>query len=176
MDNTTCAVFFSECRIFEIIRILRFLFCIEVIKRTHEFVEAMSGGESAVGISKVILPELCRRVTLCLQQLGNGYIPSLKPFLRSGKAYFQKTSSKTRLTGDKTSSSGCATLLTIPVGEKCTLFCNAIDVGSLVAHHPLVVGTHIPVTNVIAPKDKDIGFLFLLLCRRNVRGSNQRKE
>ena len=52
--------------------------------------------------------------------------------------------------------SGSAALLPVIISEFCALGGNAIDIGSLVAHHAHVVRRQIPKTDVISPDDQHI--------------------
>ena len=62
---------------------------------------------------------------------------------------------------------GGAGLLAVVVGEQRAFLRDTVNVGRLVAHHALVVGADVPVADVIAPDDEDIGFLCLCQSVRN---------
>ena len=49
-----------------------------------------------------------------------------------------------------------AALLAVVVGESDALPCESVDVGRLVAHHPLVVRADVPVADVVAPEYEDV--------------------
>jgi hypothetical protein len=63
--------------------------------------------------------------------------------------------------GDERSTTGGTTLLAVPVGEERTLVGNAVDVGRFVTHHALVISADVPVADVIAPENQDVGFRLL---------------
>ena len=60
---------------------------------------------------------------------------------------------------DLNSNYGGATLLAVPIRKERAFLRESVDVRRLVAHHALVVGADVPITDVIAPEDKDVGFL-----------------
>jgi len=53
-------------------------------------------------------------------------------------------------------------LLAVIVGEDGAIIGDAINVGRVVAHHAAVVGTDVPVADVVGHDDEDVGFLRLL--------------
>ena len=70
---------------------------------------------------------------------------------------------KARLAGNERGPAGGAGLLGVAVGEDRPLFGDAVDVGRAVAHHPSVVGTDVPESNIIPPDDEDVRLLAGLL-------------
>ena len=60
----------------------------------------------------------------------------------------------------------CATLLSVSIGKYHTLFCNTVNVRCLIPHHAHVVGADVPVPDVVAPDDQDVGLLLLSYYRR----------
>src|SRR5262245_24565817 len=73
--------------------------------------------------------------------------------------------------GETGASSG-ATLLGISVSKERTLFCDAINIRRLVAHHAVIIGAYVSPADVVSPDDEDIGFL--LLCRSGRSNEDQR--
>jgi hypothetical protein len=73
-----------------------------------------------------------------------------------------------------TGAAGRATLLAVPVSKISAFPGDAVDVGRLVAHYALVVGTDIEAADVVTPDDEDVG-LFGRRIRRAQRskGNNQ---
>src|SRR5260370_20046239 len=112
-----------------------------------------------VAVAEVVLTELPRDVTLRLEQLGDGHVARLQTFLRAGQAHFEHAGAKARLACDEARAPGGAALLAVPVREQRAFFGDAVNVRRLVAHHALVVGADVPVTDVIPPEDQDVGFL-----------------
>jgi len=49
-------------------------------------------------------------------------------------------------------------LLSIPVGKKCALRGDTVDVWGVVAHHATVIGADVELADVIAPDNKDVWF------------------
>ena len=83
----------------------------------------------------------------------------LQAFLGARQADLEQAGAERRLPGDEGRAAGGAALLAVPVGEQRAFLGDAVDVGRLVAHHALVVGADVPVADVVAPDDQDVGFL-----------------
>ena len=177
VDHTPRAVFLPQRRIFEVVHILRLLLRVEVVERAHELVEAVRGGQSLVGVAEVVLAELRGHVALRLEQLGDGHITRLESFLRARQANLEQAGAEAGLPGDEARASGRAALLAIPVGEERALLRDPVNVGRLVAHHALVVRADVPIADVIAPDDEDVGFLHLCPCvRHGERDDSERQR
>jgi hypothetical protein len=52
-------------------------------------------------------------------------------------------------------------LLTIPVGKERAFLCDAVNVRRFVAHHALIVCAEVPIADIVAPDDEDVGFLWV---------------
>jgi hypothetical protein len=50
-------------------------------------------------------------------------------------------------------------LLAIPVSKQCALFADTIDVGGLVTHHAVVIGTDVELANVVTPNNQNIWWI-----------------
>jgi len=83
---------------------------------------------------------------------------------------------ETALAGNERGPSGGATLLPVPISEERALFPELVDVRRLAAYHALVVGADVPVTDVVAPDDEDVGFLRLRerACSRNSKSNDDK--
>jgi len=79
--------------------------------------------------------------------------------LETIKAALEQAGAEAALAGDEARAAGGAALLSVLVGKQCPLFSDAVNVRRLVAHHALVVGADVPVADVIAPDDEDVGFI-----------------
>src|SRR5207247_4618144 len=101
---------------------------------------------------------------------GDGHVARLQTFLRAGQSDLQQAGAETDLAGEEASAAGGAGVLPVPVGEQRAAFGEAINVRCLVAHHALVVGADVPVTDVVAPDDEDV---WLLRLGEKVRGAKQ---
>src|SRR5262249_13986263 len=53
---------------------------------------------------------------------------------------------------------GSAALLSVPVGEECAFFGDAVDVGGAISHGAVVVCADVEPADVVAPDNEDIGF------------------
>ena len=169
-----------ELRVLRIVDVLRLLFRIEMIEVAEELIEAMHGRQVLVAVAEVVLAVLERHVALVLQQVGNGRVLFLKAERRARQADLEQSGTERRLAGDERGAPGGAGLLAVVVGEQRALAGDAIDVGRLVAHHALVVGAEVPVADVVAENDQDVGslagrrrLLRLRLRRRDRRGRRQ---
>ena len=157
-------ILLAELGSFGIIRMLGLFLGIEVVEIAEEFVEAVVGGQMLVEVAQVIFAELAGHVALGLEQLGHRQVFLLQAFLGARQADLEQPRSERRLAGDERRAAGRAALLAIPVREQRSFFGDAVDVGRLVAHHAAVVGADVPVADVVAPDDEDVGFL--LRCQR----------
>src|ERR1700739_3135726 len=99
----------------------------------------------------MVLPELSGHIAERLEQFGDGGIFLLQAFRRARETNFGEASADGRLGGNKSRTPGGTALLRVPVCEERTFAGKAVDVGRLVTHHTLVVGTDVPVTDVISP-------------------------
>jgi hypothetical protein len=155
---------------------LRFVFSIQMIEVAEELVEAVHGGQELVAITKMILAELPCCVALRFQQFSDGRIFGGQAFLCRGQTYFEQPGTQGTLPGDKGGAASGARLLAVIVGEDRALVGNAVDVGRAVAHHAAIVGADVPVADVIAHDDKDVGFLLLRRRGCDHCGSKRREQ
>src|SRR6185312_11570757 len=93
-----------------------------------------------------------------LEQFGYGRVFGLKPEGGAGHPDLRQACAKRVLSGNKGRTTGSTALLAVPVGEFDPFFGNTVDVRGSVAHHAVVVAADIPVADVIAPKDQNIGW------------------
>ena len=159
MNHAARLELLDHCRILEIVRVLELFLRVEVVERAEELVEAVGGRQVLVGVAEVVLAELTGLVALRLEQLGDGNVPRLQPFLRAGQADLEHAGAEADLAGDEARATGGAALLAVPVGEQRAFLRDAVDVRRLVAHHALVVGADVPVADVVAPDDEDVRLL-----------------
>ena len=117
----------------------------------------MGGRQVVIAVAKVVFSKLAGDIALSLEQLGDRYVAGLQTFLGTRQAHLQQAGAEAALAGDKTRASGRAALLAIPVGEEGSGLGDGINVWRLVAHHALVVGTDVPIADVVTPEDQDIG-------------------
>ncbi len=151
-----------ECRILRIVGMFRFVLGIQVIEVAEEFVEAVHGRQELVAVAEMVLAELSGRIALRFEQFGDGRIFSGQAFLGRGQPDLQQPGPQRALSGDEGGAAGGAGLLAIIVGEDRALVGDAVDVGRAIAHHAAVVGADIPVADIIAHDDEDVGLLLLL--------------
>src|SRR5215831_8081880 len=106
----------------------------------------------------MVLPELTGGVALGFQQLRNCRVFRTDPDGCTRKAYLAQTRAEHALTHDESSAARSTALLAVAIGEQHAFMGNAVDVGSLVAHHTAAVAAEVPVADVIAPNDQDVRF------------------
>ena len=82
--------------------------------------------------------------------------------MAAGQTYLEQPGPQRTLSGDECRATGGAGLLPVIVGEDGTFVGDAVDVGRAVTHHAAIVGADVPVADVIAHDDEDIGLLLLL--------------
>ena len=70
-----------------------------------------------------------------------------------------QTGSDRILAGDEGRPAGRATLLCVIVGKDHAFSGNAVNIGRLVAHHPAVIVAQVPVPDIIAHDDEDVGLI-----------------
>ena len=160
VNDATRAVLLLQRRVLEVVGVFRLLLSIEVVERPKEFVEPVRRREMFVQVAEVVLAKLRRGIALRLEELRQRDIARLQTFLSAGQPHLEHSRAETTLSGDEARAPRGAALLAIPVGEKRALLGDAVDVRRLVAHHALVVGADVPVSDVIAPDDDNVGFLF----------------
>src|SRR5688572_19657944 len=118
-----------------------------------------------ITIAKMVFAKLAGGVTLRFKEFGNCNISRLQSFFGTGQTYFEHTGSKSNLASNKTCPTGGAALLTIPVCKQCAFLRDTINVGCFVTHHPKIIRTDVPITNIIAPDDK---YIWFFLCEQIV--------
>ena len=156
-DDAAWAELLLELRIFRVVVGFRFFFRVQVIEVTEELVEAVLGRQVLVLIAQMVFAELSRHVTLLFEQITDGGGPIRNAVGGSGHADGQQTGTEWLFTGNEGCAAGSAGLLTVVIGKEGPFIGDPVQVRGLVAHHPLVVGTDVPVADVIAHDGKNIG-------------------
>ncbi len=148
-----------ELGIFRVVVALGLLLGVEVVEVTEELVEAVYRRQMFVLVAEVVLAELTAGVAVGLEERCEGHHVVTDPLVRAGHPDGEQTGAERVLAEDEGRPSGGAALLGVPVGEEGTLLRDGVDVGRLVAHHPLVVSTDVPIADVVAPDDENVGFV-----------------
>ena len=143
----------AKPRVLGIVDVFRLLLRVEVIQISEELIKTMHRGQELVAVAQVVLAELARHVAVLLEQDGDGRVFLLHPFRRAGKSDLGQAGPHGGLSGDERRAAGGTALLAVPVGEHGAFGCDPVDVRSLVAHHPHVVGGDVELTDVVAPDD-----------------------
>ena len=79
-----------------------------------------------------------------------------KPERRARQADLGQAGAHAVLAGDERRPAGGAALLGVVVGEHHAFLGHPVDVGRLVAHHPMRVGADVRLADVVAPDDADV--------------------
>ena len=148
-----------ELGILGIIGQLRLFLGVEVIEVAEELIEAVHRGQIFVAIAQVVLAELAGGVAERLEQLGDGGVFLLQADGGARHADLGEAGADRVLAGDETGAARRAALLGVIVGEGHALMADAVDVLGGVAHHAKTVAADVPVADIVAPEDEDIGFL-----------------
>src|SRR6516164_3157334 len=101
----------------------------------------------------MVFAELSGGITKWLEQFGKRRVFLLQTFRGTRQTNFSEPGPDGRLACNKRGASGGAALLPVPVREERAFASNAVNVGRLVAHHALIVGTDVPVADIISPED-----------------------
>ena len=128
-----------------------------MVEVAEEFVEAVHRRQELVAVAQVVLAELAGRIALRLQQFGDRRILGRQALGRARQADLEQAGADRRLSGDEGGAAGGAALLAVVVGEDRAFVGDAVDVGRAVAHHAAVVGADVPVADVVAQDDQDVG-------------------
>src|SRR6267378_2420913 len=133
-----------------------------MVKVAEKLIEAVYGWQEFVAVAEMVFAELPGRVSLRLQKFGDGWVFSRQSFFRPRQAHFQESGPQWTLSSDECGAARGAGLLSIIVGEYRALVCDAIDVWRAIPHHAAVVGTDVPVPDIVGHDDKNVGLLRLL--------------
>ncbi len=168
-DDATRAELFAEFRVFRIVRVLRFFFRIQVVEITHKLVEAMGRRQKLIPIAEVVFTKLAGGITELFENRRDGGVFFLQTLRRARHADFAHPGTKRHLAGDKGRTACGGALLRVVGGKLSPFRRDAVNIRGFIPHHSLVIGTEIPVTNIIAKDHHDIGFA-LTLFRGGGRG------
>jgi hypothetical protein len=134
----------------------------------------MIGGEELVLIAQVILAELPRGIAQRLQNFRDARICCLQANVCPRQADFRQPGADGRLPGDERRTPRRAALLPIPVCEARTFLRNAVDIGRVLPHYTLMIGTRVEPADVVAHDDEDVGFLLRLCLGEAAYGERER--
>ena len=157
-NDATWTIFFGELRILGVVIGLGLFFSVQVVEVTEKFIETVVGWQMIILITQMVLTELRSCVTMVLDQVGNGRCPVRRAMRGTRHADGQHTGTKWMLTKNERSAACGTGLLRIGIGEKCAFAGDTIDVGGLVTHDTVIVGTDIVHTHIITPDNQNIGF------------------
>jgi hypothetical protein len=154
--NVARAEIGKKLRRLRVIGFIGFFHGVEVVEDAVELVEAMHRGQVFIPVTKVVLADLRRCISVRLEQFGDRRILVLQALLCSWHPHFQQAGAERGLSQDERCPPGRAGLLSVVVGEKCALFGDAIDIGRASAHHAAMVGADIPDAHIVAHDDDNV--------------------
>src|SRR5271155_839854 len=97
-----------EFGILRIVRMLGFIFGIEMVEVAEELVETVNGGQKLVAVAEMVLAELCGNIAERLEQIGQGGILVRQTFLGARQPHFQQSSTHRALAGNECGAAGGA--------------------------------------------------------------------
>ena len=156
VEHAPGAALFTELFILRIVIAFRLFLCVEMVEVAEDPIQAMDCRQMFVLVAQMVLAELPTRVAVWLEKRCKSDHPVGYPLVRAGHANGEQTGTEWVLAGNEGCPPGSTALLSVPVSEKCSSLRNGVDIGGLVAHHPLVVSAGIPVANVVAPDDNNV--------------------
>src|SRR5208283_646888 len=119
-------------------------------------VEAVHGRQIFVAVAQVVLAELTGGITERLQHFRDGCVFRVQSDRGARHPDFRQPGADRVLPSDEARASRGAALLAVPIGEDRAFLGKAVDVGGLVAHHPVAVTADVPVSDVVSPNDEDV--------------------
>ena len=118
VEHAAGTILLFELRIFRVVVGLRFFFGIQVVKVAEELVEPVQRGQVLVLIAKVVLAELAGRVTLLLEEVGDGRRPVRDAVRAARHADGQQARTERMLPEDERCAARGATLLRVGISEQ----------------------------------------------------------
>ncbi|MNE72714.1 hypothetical protein D3C80_1686790 [compost metagenome] len=159
MDHPARAVLLPEFRVFRVVVGFRLFLGVHVVEVAEELVETMVGRQMPVAITQVILAKLAGGIALLFHHITDRRCPVRNAMLGARHSDRQQAGAEGVLAQREGRAAGGAGLLAIGVGEQCAFPCDAVDVGGLVAHHPLVVGADIEHADIVTKDHQDVRFV-----------------
>jgi hypothetical protein len=156
VEHAAGAELLPELSVLGIVVALGLLLGVEVVEVAEELVEAVDRRQMLVLVAEVVLAELPAGVAVGLEECGERHHAVADPLVRAGHPDGEQSGAEGVLAEDEGRAPGGAALLSVPVGEERALVRQRVDAGRLVAHHPLVVSTDVPVADIVPPDDQDI--------------------
>jgi hypothetical protein len=119
----------------------------------------VDGGKEFVEVAEVVLPELTGGVAHGLERRGNGH--GLRRYSDGGACLTDRghAGPYRKLAGDEVGATCRATCLRIVVSEAHALSGELVEVRRPASHHALVVGTDIPIADIVAHNHNDVGLM-----------------
>ena len=165
-----------EGRILGIGRIFRSLFGVEVIEVAEELVKTVGRGQELILVAQVVLAELASGVAQGFEEFGQGRVLLAEAQVGARQPHLGHARAHRHLPGDEGGPSSGAGLLAVIIGETHTFSGNAVDVGGLVAHHGAAVVAEVPVADVIAHDDQNVGLVLRPSTGRATHHHRQHQE
>src|SRR5271165_233149 len=156
LEDATRSKLRPEAGVLRIVDVFGLFLGIQVIEIAEKLIKPVDRRQEFVAIAKMVLAILEGHVAQRLEQFGERRILFLKADGRSRQPNFGQTGANWTLPGNERSATGGAALLRLVVREQRALVGQSVNVGSFVAHHALVIGTDVPIADVITEDDEDV--------------------
>ena len=158
-NDAARTILFAELWIFRVEVSLGFFFSIQVIEVAKELVEAVCSWQVLVLVAEVVFAVLGSHVALVFHQRGNCRCPLWDAVIGAGHTNGQETGAEGVLAVNKRGTTSGAALLSVSIGKQSALFGKTVDVGRLVAHNAVVVGTDVMDADIVTPNHEDVGLI-----------------
>ena len=158
LDHAARPERFTEGRIFRVIRVFRLFFSVQVIQVAEELIKPVRGWQELIAVAEVVFTKLTRGITQLLKRAGNRNIFFLQALRRTRHTDFTHPGTEWHLTRNESGTAGSRTLLGVVGGKFRPLSRDAVDVRGFIPHGALVIGTQVPVTNVITENHHNVRF------------------
>ncbi len=150
--------FFLKGRIFRIIFIFRFFFCVQVIQVAEELIKTVCRRQEFIFIAQVILPELTSSISQGFRNSAMVGSSFCNPTSAPGKPTLVNPVRKATLAGNKCRPACGAALLAIIIRKHGSFRGDTVDVRRFKSHHAAVPAAEVPEPDIITEYDEDIWF------------------
>ena len=124
-------------------------------------------------VAKMVFAELSRGITLRPQQFRHGGVQIANAFIRARQSDFGHPRAKGALAEHERGAAGSAALLAVVIREHDAFARDAVDVGCVIPHRPVIVRADVPGADVVSPNNHDVR---LLLGRCAARRENESQD
>ena len=101
LNHAAWAKFFTESRVFRIVRVLRFFFSVQVVQVAEKLIKTVCGRQELIAIAKVVFTKLAGGITELFKRGGNRNVFFLQTLRRARHTDFTHPGTKRHLAGNK---------------------------------------------------------------------------